>query len=581
MVRTRLRQWAQRSGELSHRLGPPPERLVHAWQWLVAAWHGLVSTWKRSIQLRVVATTMLLGLVTISVLAAFVAAQISDRLFESRRTQAEIEAENVLREFNASMRSADLTTGGRIQQFLNDSVPQLEQTGAGTDRRVLLLRSPRNHSDLAVVELAGVPKDLVPRELRARVQAEPGQFSQSVELPEGDRTVPGLVVGEQVDVPLAGPYEMYLVFSLQREQETLDAVQRVLMVGGAALVVLVGVVAYVVTRQVVTPVRQAAAVAERLSSGRLDERMPLRGEDDLARLARSFNEMAQGLQEQIERMEELSRLQQRFVSDVSHELRTPLTTIRMAAEVLHEARPDFDPALARSAELLMTQLDRFEALLADLLEISRFDAGAAALEPEVVDVRTLVARVVELAQPLAERRGTTLRTDVPETPCTAEVEARRVERILRNLVVNALEHAEGKPVDVRLRADDGSLAVVVRDHGVGLRAEDAARVFDRFWRADPARARTSGGTGLGLAISLEDAHLHGGRLEAWGQPGSGASFRLTLPREAGAFLRGSPLALQPDDDSHLEDDVRPPVVDDDAAAARAPDDAASEGTPHA
>jgi two-component system sensor histidine kinase MtrB len=268
-----------------------------------------------------------------------------------------------------------------------------------------------------------------------------------------------------------------------------------------------------------------------------------RGEDDLARLARSFNEMAASLGEQIQRMEELGRMQRRFVSDVSHELRTPLTTIRMAGEVLYEARHDFDPAVARSAELLETQVDRFEALLSDLLEISRFDAGAAALDVEPLDVRGVVDRVVDLAHPLAERRGNELRVRMPPTPCMAEVDPRRVERIVRNLVLNAVEHGEGRPIEVTLAADADSVAVLVRDHGVGLRPEDAQHVFDRFWRGDPARARTTGGSGLGLAISSEDAHLHGGRLEVDGRPGQGAAFRLTLPRRSGGTAATSPLPL--------------------------------------
>jgi two-component system sensor histidine kinase MtrB len=369
--------------------------------------------------------------------------------------------------------------------------------------------------------------------------------------------VPGLVIGQQVAIPLAGPYELYFVFSLQQEQETLDSVQRVLALGGAALVVLVGGVAYVVTRLVVAPVRQAAQVAVRLADGDLHERMEVHGEDELARLARSFNDMAGSLQHQIERMEELSRLQRRFVSDVSHELRTPLTTIRMAAEVLYEARQSFDPSISRSAELMTMQLDRFEALLADLLEISRFDAGAAALESAPADVRTIVDRIVDFALPLAEARGSRVRTYFPDTPCMAEVDTRRVERIMRNLVVNAVEHGEGRPIDVRLAADADALAVVVRDHGVGLRPQDAERVFDRFWRADPARARTTGGTGLGLAISLEDAHLHGGTLEVWGQPGDGASFRLTLPRRAGSVVTRSPLPLMPDDRKVVRGTIAP------------------------
>jgi two-component system sensor histidine kinase MtrB len=305
-------------------------------------------------------------------------------------------------------------------------------------------------------------------------------------------------------------------------------------------------VAWVVTRQVVAPVRQAARTAEQLASGRLDRRMRVRGEDDLARLARAFNEMAASLERQIHQLEELSRVQRRFVSDVSHELRTPLTTIRMAGEVMYEARSSFDPTVARTAELLQNQLDRFESLLADLLEVSRFDAGAALLETETADVREVVGRVVDGLRPLADRRGIAI-TVRAATAAMAEFDHRRVERVIRNLVGNAIEHGEGRPVAITVACDAEAIAVCVRDHGVGLRPNEQRLVFNRFWRADPARARSTGGTGLGLAIALEDAHLHGGWLQVWGAPGFGANFRLTLPRRSGVVLGGSPLPLVPPD----------------------------------
>jgi two-component system sensor histidine kinase MtrB len=276
--------------------------------------------------------------------------------------------------------------------------------------------------------------------------------------------------------------------------------------------------------------------------------MLVQGEDDLARLGRAFNEMAEGLERQINQLEELSRVQRRFVADVSHELRTPLTTVRMASELIYEARGGFEPTLGRSAELLNNQLDRFEALLGDLLEISRFDAGAAVLDVEAVDARGVVNRVTEILAPLAERKGSVLRLDLPAEPAVAEIDSRRVERIVRNLVANALEHGEGRPVDVTVRTDGEAVAISVRDHGVGLRDSEAAMVFNRFWRADPARARTTGGTGLGLSIALEDAHLHGGRLEVWGRRGRGAHFLLTLPCRAGVVLAESPLPLVPPDE---------------------------------
>ena len=356
-------------------------------------------------------------------------------------------------------------------------------------------------------------------------------------------SVPALAVG----VPLGPYYQLYYVFPFTQQQATLLLVQRILVGVGLALVVLLAAIASLVTRWVVLPVRHAAQAAQRLSAGHLGERMEVLGVDDLAALATSFNEMAASLQGKLRELEELSNVQRQFVSDVSHELRTPLSTIKMAADLLFESREDLDPAGARSVELLESQLERFESLLVDLLEISRFDAGAATLDTELVDVCDLVRRSADDAQQLAERRGSRIEFRLPATGCFAEADRRRVERILRNILVNAVEHGEGKDVVVTTAIDSDAVAVSVRDYGVGLRPGEEHKVFDRFWRADPARARATGGTGLGLAISLEDALLHGGWLQAWGEPGKGSVFRLTLPRVAGQALAGSPLPLGPDE----------------------------------
>jgi two-component system sensor histidine kinase MtrB len=301
-----------------------------------------------------------------------------------------------------------------------------------------------------------------------------------------------------------------------------------------------------IARHVVLPVRQAARAAELLRAGHLEQRLAVKGEDDLAALALAFNDMAASLQTQIRQLENLSRLQQRFVSDVSHELRTPLTTVRMASDVIYGQIDEMPPQLRRSAELLHDQLDRFEVLLTELLEISRFDAGAAHLDTESVDVRELVEDVVAATRPLAESRASQVALELPPDPCVAAVDPRRIERIVRNLLSNAIEHGAGKPIEVRVAGSEAAIAISVRDHGQGLDDADLDRVFDRFWRADPARARTLGGTGLGLSIALEDTRLHGGRLAVWGRPGQGALFRLTVPRVAGQPMPPeSPLPLDP------------------------------------
>jgi two-component system sensor histidine kinase MtrB len=389
--------------------------------------------------------------------------------------------------------------------------------------------------------------EALPDDLRADVD-NGGQSYKYDTIPDenGDpqRT---LLVGAAVPSDAAGSeqIQLFYAFPLDQEEESLSLIRSTVIISGIALTLFVVGIGVLVTRLVVDPVRRAAGTAQLLSEGQLEQRMTVRGEDDLARLATSFNAMADSLQRQITQLEALSQLQQRFTSDVSHELRTPLTTVQMAAEVLHEARGDFAPHVSRSAELLRAELDRFEALLTDLLEISRYDAGAAVLDAEPSDLGAIVARVAAGMYSLAERHECELVVDRPDEEVIAEVDARRVERVLRNLVGNAIEHGAGRPVEITLAANRTAAAVTVRDFGVGLSSAEAQHVFDRFWRADPSRVRTVGGSGLGLSISLEDARLHGGWLQVWGQPGAGAQFRLTLPLSAGDDLASSPLPLRP------------------------------------
>jgi two-component system sensor histidine kinase MtrB len=224
----------------------------------------------------------------------------------------------------------------------------------------------------------------------------------------------------------------------------------------------------------------------------------------------------------------------------------------MAADVIHDGRADFDPPTARSAELLQDELDRFESLLTDLLEISRFDAGVAVLELEQVDLRRIAEQVAEHSESIAERAGSRLVLKLPPTPCFAEVDPRRIERIVRNLVGNAIQHGRRNDIVITTATKGTAAALTVRDYGVGLKGGEELLVFGRFWRADPARARTRGGTGLGLSIALEDAALHGGRLDAWGEWGAGSQFRLTLPCIAGNAITDEPLPLIPVDAAVLQ-----------------------------
>ncbi|HEX2498977.1 MAG TPA: MtrAB system histidine kinase MtrB [Actinomycetes bacterium] len=513
----------------------------------------IVFAWRRSIQTRVVGSTLLLSVVVLVLLGQLLVGRIRDGLLEAKTDVSVAEARTGLQA--ASRRLAESGSGSRPADpaLLTDLTDEAERRGNSNQYDVVLFETGPGAAGqpvlTAVRASSGIDPTSVPADLIDEVSQRNQVFYRYTRLSyetSGVPNVAGIVVGSQISG--SGPsYQLYYLFPLDQEQRTLGLVRGTVTTTGALLVLLLGAIAYMVTRQVVTPVRMAARIAERITAGQLDERMRVSGEDDLARLATSFNRMATNLQQQIRQLEDLSRVQRRFVSDVSHELRTPLTTVRMAADVLHEARPTFDPHVARSAELLQNQLDRFEALLTDLLEISRFDAGAAVLEAEPTDLREIAAKVIEYAEPLADRRGSTLRLVGPRQPCVAEVDQRRIERVLRNLVANAIEHGDGGEIVVKLATNHEAVAVAVRDYGVGLKPGEASLVFNRFWRADPARARTSGGTGLGLSIALEDAHLHGGWLQAWGQPGRGSQFRLTVPRVAGADIERSPIPLEPED----------------------------------
>ena len=496
--------------------------------------------WRRSIQARVVASTVLLSAVVVGIVGVFLLQQVRDGLLEQRERAAQREATRVTEEARDQLARVPPTETD-VDRQLQELADQIIQLGRTRDFAVVL-SGPVGESgiDATAKYTPYLHKASVPAALEEHFSREAGTAWTYTEIRRSTQdgavtSEPGIVVGSQVQLPAdSRTYTLYYLFPLTEESSTLGLVTRALLTAAGLLLLLVAGLTWLVTRQVVTPVRMARRVAERLAAGQLQERLRMTGEDDLARLATSFNQMASSLQRQIRQLEELSRVQRRFVSDVSHELRTPLTTVRMAGEVLYDARSQFDPATARAAELLQTELDRFETLLVDLLEI------------EDIDLVDVAHRIVAATAPLAEQTGVHVRVEA-DGSCRAEADVRRVERIVRNLVTNAIDHADSGDIRVRVASDDHAAAIAVRDHGVGLGIGEAAMVFNRFWRADPARARSSGGTGLGLSIAMEDTHLHGGWLQAWGRPGEGAQFRLTLPRRSGGVLRRSPLPLVPDD----------------------------------
>ncbi|MFA5919270.1 MAG: MtrAB system histidine kinase MtrB [Candidatus Nanopelagicaceae bacterium] len=511
-----------------------------------------VARFRNSLAFRVIFSTVLLCLGVVWLTGSALYAQLSDGIRKVTIESSVAETRSAI--FNAQYRIvvASESNAQAIKQIVDDIIVNSSSV-IGTSiigREVALLRTASTSTDAINYQrtsnamlLSSIPEDLRKRVAKS-ISTEWGETS--IRYIQGG-TVPALAVGEKITIPGAGAYEMYLLFSLASQNATLDLLARSLLFTGLALVLLIALIAWLVVRQVVRPVREAARIAEGFTAGHLEQRMQVKGNDEIARLGNSFNEMALSLQNQISRLENLSSVQQRFVSDVSHELRTPLTTLRMASEVIHSARDEFDPTIARSAELLVAQIDRFERLLEDLLEVSRFDAEVAVLESVEFDMVALVTKCIDDLSLLAKERATTVELDHVDVQILVNADTRRVERILRNLLSNAIEYSDGTPIRVRIVASENEVAVSVRDYGSGLDEQSTYRVFDRFWREDPSRARVRGGTGLGLSIALEDARLHNGELEAWGRPGKGAHFVLTLPRWTGGVVESRLIRLQPED----------------------------------
>ncbi len=526
-------------------------------------WRSLLSRaqnlWRRSLQVRTVAITVFFSTIAVTIISGYMSISIATNLYDARKDQVIAEARQATVSAQQLFDSSVTQNGTIDVEAANETAQSAIQSSTSNPggTQFAILRTPGQSTAVTMTPRSTFGFDLtvVSDEMRELVAQDDGLlYTQAVALQTDTGVDPGLVVGSVFEVPTAGQYELYLVYNVRDVQQTLDFVQQTLLIGSLLLVATIGLVTFLVTRLTIEPVRLAADTAEKLAAGELDQRIPEKGEDVIATLARSFNRMADSLQRQITQLASLSRVQQRFVSDVSHELRTPLTTIRLAGDVLYEQREQFAPATARTAELLHAQVGRFESMLGDLLEMSRYDAGAVEIDTEPTNLVRLVEESLEAIRPLADEKGSELRLVAPGGYFEADVDARRIRRILQNLLGNALDHGEGRPIVVYVDSDMNAVAIAVRDYGVGMDSAQLERVFDRFWRADPSRQRSTGGTGLGLAIATEDAQLHGGHIDVWSVPGEGTCFRVTLPRERGDTVEHSPLELPPHEsiDAHIE-----------------------------
>lgn len=503
---------------------------------------------KRSLFLKVFSLSAVVSIIVIYLVGSTLYNRIRDGIFEEKISAAISEGRAAIQFTEYRFNIASLDPQANFAELTKELVSSTNVSAEESGREVALFNFKGQKVD-------GIPSRItsnflkysaIPQVLRDEVRSSGGLVwaRGNLEYVNG-RIIPGIFIGRVIEIPDRGRYEVYIGYDFVAQQSSVDLAGRALWGTGLLLVALILLTASVVLRIVIRPVQIAAEVAESLTSGNLERRMQVKGEDEIARLGLAFNQMAETVSNQINRLENLSRVQQRFVSDVSHELRTPLTTIRMASDVIYTERDKFDPVIARSAELLVSQIERFELLLQDLLEVSRFDAQVASLTPTRINICGVIQQAVSDVQFLAKEKEVAIKLDLCGEDVQMTGDPRRLGRIFRNLLSNAIEHSEGKPIDVKVRESEHAVAVAVRDYGIGIDRQYWSRVFDRFWRADPSRARIRGGTGLGLSIAREDAQLHGGEIRVWGEADRGAQFVVTLPKIPGAQLNDFPISELP------------------------------------
>ena len=509
--------------------------------------HRMRRLWRESLQFRALATAGVLMFLSFLAVGWSLSSQIATSLFENQKSQALQESISGFRNVQSVLKSSEMRSDSEIRRNVSRTLTVLDAGASGKRSWILVPLEGQGKQGFIPEQSSdnSLNSSSIPTDFKNTVRDRDGVYWQTSTITtfenNRERTYPVLIVGTHVSIAQNPSYGLFTVYDMTDSSETIAHINFVLFGGFCALLTVVLSVVWFVTRFVVRPITQTAITAERLAAGDLDQRVSVKGEDQAARLGISFNRMADSLQEKIVQLERLSTLQQRFVSDVSHELRTPLSTVRLGTELLYDSRENMTPMQVRSVELLHGQVDRFQSMLADLLEISRFDAGSAMLTIDTEDFIQVLSNILQEALPHLERTNTKLNVHTNHESIMVDMDRVRIERVLRNLLYNAIEHGESRPIDVYVDANATNLGIAVRDHGIGLSEDEAVQVFNRFWRADTSRKRTLGGTGLGLSIAAEDVRLHGGTLEAWGEKGRGACFTMNLPLVHGAPLGESPV----------------------------------------
>ena len=401
--------------------------------------------WRTSLQVRVIGMILVASTVVMIILAYALVSVLTQRLVDQKIGigDQEIDRARIAVEQQINATGAANSVQVRINSA-RASLTQLSAEGGESNTTYEPVIVVENSSG----EITTAPEGYrIPEPLRNSVANDQVAYQFTTIDQPGGASYHALVVGTptMADIP---ELQLYLVMSMENEESTMALMRGLLSAAGVVVVVLLVGIAWLAIQQVITPIRSASRIAQRLAAGHLRERMVVDGEDEMGRLAASFNDMADKLSKQITQLEEYGDLQRQFTSDVSHELRTPLTTVRMAADLIADDADNLEPHTRRASQLMTRELDRFEELLADLLEISRHDAGVADLQASSMDIRSCIESAMQQTEHLAKELDVKINANLPDYPVNVQADSRRIERVLRNLLANAIDHSEGNPVTI-------------------------------------------------------------------------------------------------------------------------------------
>ncbi len=451
----------------------------------------------RSLRFRI-ALSYILGALLVSGLVALGTYVITARVLVSQAIE-----DDKSQTFDELTFLRDRITLAQNSQDLQSYLQVLQQRGSDVVAKVP--NAPEADSTSVGLSLRTIPKEL-------RDAVERGSFAYAIFEGPGHRQI---AFGSPVP-NTSRPIYVYFGYSLQGVDDTLRLLWQVLVAVVAVAAVIAGAVGLRLADRTIRPLRAAADAARKVAEGGLETRLSEEGEDELARLAADFNRMTRALEERMAR-------ERQFVSDVSHELRTPLTTLKTSIDYIAD-RVSGQPRLASAVGLAAEEMRSLGRLVNDLLELTRAEAGGVQVSSDEVDLRDFATEIVRRRAP-----DTPVEIDGPDH-LVVRTDKARLERVVGNLVENAVMHGGGDDVRIILGQDNGVPTITVADNGPGIGAEEISHIFDRFWRGDRARQRDGKvGAGLGMSIARENAKLIGADLRVDSGPGRGTRFHVLLP----------------------------------------------------